>query len=153
YEIQLEDIDNAIRRFTRVVEVEQENQEAIRSLDRLYSFTERWSDLARILAREAEIGQTPDEILEFKFRLGQVHQLRLNDLDAAIAAYRDVLSVAPEHQATLAALEDLFTNNVKQGDIAEILEPLYRAAGEWEKLSRVYEAQLVHTQGEEARLE
>ena len=37
--------------------------------------TERWSDLAEILAREAEIGQTPDEILEFKYRLGQVYQI------------------------------------------------------------------------------
>ncbi len=92
-------------------------------------------DLAQVLAREAEIGQTPDEILEFKYRLGQVYEQRLSDLDAAIAAYREVLAAAPEHTATLEALEGLFAGGTKQPEIAEILEPLYQAAGEWEKLA------------------
>ena len=144
FEVQLEDVDGAILRYRRVSEVDAENQSAIRALDRLFVQTERWRDLAAILGREAEIGTSPDEILELKYRLGQVHQLRLANLDAAIAAYRDVLNAAPEHAATLAALEELFAGGVKQVEIAEILEPLYRAASEWEKLSRVHEAQLAH---------
>ncbi|AKU99995.1 TPR domain protein, putative component of TonB system [Labilithrix luteola] len=153
FEVQLEDVDNAIIRHRKVTEVEPENQNAVRSLDRLYLQTERWPELAAILEREAEIGQTPDEILEFKYRLGEVQQHRLNNLDAAIAAYRDVLNAAPEHRSTLEALEGLFAAGTKQVEIAEILEPLYRAAGEWEKLAGVYEAQLAHTQGQEERLQ
>ena len=42
-----------------------------------------WS--AGQFAREAEIAQAPDEQLELKYRLGQVQQLRLNDVNAAIA--------------------------------------------------------------------
>jgi len=144
FEVQLEDVDSAIVRYRRVTEVDAENQSAVRSLDRLYLQTERWAELAAVLERESEIGQTPDEILEFKYRLGQVQQHRLNNLDAAIGAYRDVLSAAPEHRATLEALEGLFAAQTKQVEIAEILEPLYRAAGEWEKLAGVYEAQLAH---------
>ena len=153
FEVQLEDVANAIGRYRRVVGVDNENQSAVRSLDRLYVQTEAWSDLATILEREAEIGQTPDEILEFKYRLGQVQQHRLANLDAAIGAYRDVLSAAPEHTATLEALEGLFSSGTKQVEIAEIIEPLYRAAGEWEKLGSVYEAQLTHTKGDEERLQ
>lgn len=152
FEIQLEDVDNAIGRYRRVIEVEPENQNAVRSLDRLYVATERWADLAAILEREAEIGQTPEEILEFKYRLGQVQQHRLGNVDAAIGAYRDVLAAAPEHTTTLEALEGLFAAGTKQVEAAEILEPLYRSAGEWEKLAGVHEAQLSHTQGEEERL-
>ncbi|MBX3191757.1 MAG: tetratricopeptide repeat protein [Labilithrix sp.] len=148
FEVQLEDVDNAIGRYRRVMEVDAENQSAVRSLDRLYLQTERWTELASVLERESEIGQTPDEILEFKYRLGQVQQHRLSNLDAAISAYRDVLNAAPEHKATLEALEGLFAANTKQVEIAEILEPLYRAAGEWEKLAGVYEAQLAHTPAE-----
>ena len=144
YEVQLEDVASAIGRFKRVAEVDAENQQAIRSLDRLYLQTEQWSELAKVLAREAEVGQSPDEILELRYRLGQVQQTRLHDLDAAIAAYRDVLAAAPEHTATLAAMEALFASGVKQVEIAEILEPLYRASNEWEKLAGVYEAQLAH---------
>ena len=145
YEVQLEDVDSAIGRYRRVMEVEPDNQTAVRSLDRLYLFTERWAELATILEREAEIGQTPDEILEFKYRLGQVQQTNLANVDAAIAAYRDVLSAAPEHDAAAAALEGLFGSGVKQVEVAEILEPLYRSAGEWDKLVGVHEAQLAHT--------
>lgn len=145
FEVQLEDVDNAIGRYKRVAEVDPENQVAVRSLDRLYLQTERWAELATILERESEIGQTPDEILEYKYRLGQVQQHRLSNIDAAIVAYRDVLNAAPEHKATLEALEGLFQGGTKQVEIAETLEPLYRAAGEWEKLAGVYEAQLAHT--------
>ncbi|MBN9159751.1 MAG: hypothetical protein BGO98_42650 [Myxococcales bacterium 68-20] len=145
YEVQLEDVDNAIVRYRRVMEVEAENQNAVRSLDRLYLQTERWAELATILEREAEIGQTPDEILEFKYRLGQVQQVSLNNVEAAIAAYRDVLSAAPEHENAAQALEGLFAGGIKQLEIAETLEPLYRSAGEWEKLAGVHEAQLAHT--------
>ena len=42
--MQLEDVDSAIGRYRRVMEVEPENQNAVRSLDRLYVYTERWSD-------------------------------------------------------------------------------------------------------------
>ena len=144
FETQLDDVGNAIARYKRVVEVDPENQPAIRALDRLYTQTERWPELAQILAREAEIAQSPEEIVEFRYRLGQVHQGQLNDLDGAILAYRDVLAASPEHRPTLDALEALFAAGVKQLEVAEILEPLYRNAGEWEKLGAVYEAQLQH---------
>src|SRR5690606_17573071 len=107
---------------------------------------------ADVLAREAEIGESPEEILEFKFRLGQVHQQQLGDLDGAIAAYREVISAAPEHLETLQALEDLFERGTKQLEIGEILEPLYQSTAEWEKLIRVREAQLAHTEHVEQRL-
>jgi tetratricopeptide (TPR) repeat protein len=145
YEVQLENVDAAIGRFRRVLEADPENQSAVRSLDRLFTQTERWADLAFILQREAEIGQSPEEILEFKYRLGHVYQTRLNDLDQAIAAYRDVIGAAPEHQDTVRALEALFESGVKQLEIGQILEPLYQSNSEWERLIRVREAELAHT--------
>jgi tetratricopeptide (TPR) repeat protein len=142
YEVQLENVDHAVSRYRRVLEADPENQSAVRSLDRLFTQAERWNELAEVLAREAEIGQSPDEILEFKCRLGSVYQLRLNDVDKAIAAYSEVINAAPEHAETLRALEGLFEAGVKQLEIGQILEPLYQSAGEWEKLIRVHEAQL-----------
>jgi tetratricopeptide (TPR) repeat protein len=152
YEVQLEDVDNAVARYRRVIEADPENQSAVRSLDRLFMQTERWPDLADILAREAEIGQSPEEILEFKYRLGQVYELRLHQIDRAIEAYREVINAAPEHADTLAALEGLFDAGTKQLVIGQVLEPLYQSSGEWEKLIRVREAQLSSTELSEDRL-
>ncbi len=114
YEVQLENPELAVARYRRVLAADPENQSAVRALDRLFTQMERWSDLADVLARESEIGQSPDEILEFKYRLGQVYQVRLGDLDKAIAAYREVISAAPEHEDTLRALESLFESGTKQ---------------------------------------
>ena len=142
YEVQLENIDEAIQRYRDVTEIEPDNQAALRALDRLYGVSEKWAELASILDREAETADTPDEILEFKYRLGQVHQLRLGDVNAALDAYREVINVAPEHAETLNALESLFASGVEQVKVCEILEPLYQSSAEWEKLLQVHEAQL-----------
>jgi tetratricopeptide (TPR) repeat protein len=145
YEVQLDNVDAAVARYRRVLEADPENQSAVRSLDRLFTQAERWAELADVLRREADIGQSPDEILEFKHRLGQVYQTKLGDLDQAITAYREVISAAPEHADTVRALEALFESGVKQPEVGEILEPLYQSSGEWEKLIRVREAELTHT--------
>ncbi len=152
FEVQLEDVDGAITRYRRVLTAAPDNLTAIRALDRLYAQTERWAELANVLAREAEVADSPDEVLELKHRLGQVLQSKLGDVDGALAAYREVIGAAPEHQSTLEALEALFSEGVKQAEVGEILEPLYRSTGEWEKIALVYEAQLAHTQGQDERL-
>ena len=152
FETQLEDVESAVARYRRVLAVDAENHAAVSSLDRLFTMTERWTELVDILKREAEIGQSPDETLEFKYRLGQVYQTRLNDLPAAIAGYKEVLAAAPEHLATREALEGLFAAGVNQIEIGEILEPLYQSSGEWDKLAGVLEAELAHLTDEAARL-
>jgi len=153
FEVQLDDVDSSIARYRRIVAVEPENQLAIRALDRLLLQTGRWAELAEILSREAETAQSTEEVIELRYRLGQVCQTQLNDLDGAILAYRDVLAATTEHRPTLEALEALFASSSKQLEVAEILEPLYQQAGEFEKLAGVYEAQLVHTTGAAERLQ
>jgi len=144
YETQLEDLDSAVARYRRVLVAAPDNEKALSSLDRLFRQAERWGDLAQVLVREAETAEDPEAALEFKFRLGQVHQLRLNDLDSAVQAYREVITARPDHGPTLEALEQLFGAGIKQAEIGELLEPLYTDNAEWEKLAGVYEAKLAH---------
>jgi tetratricopeptide (TPR) repeat protein len=152
YELQLAELDKAVARYQLVLGTEPENRNALRSLDRLFEQSQRWQELTKILLQEAEIGETPDEILEFKFRLGQVYERQLNDVEQAIGVYSEVLSAAPEHQATRNALERLFASGVSQSQVGRILEPLYQSSGEYEKLVAVHEAQLTQTKDGEERL-
>lgn len=153
YEVQLEDVEKAIQRYRMVLEADEQNRSALVALDRLFTQTGRAPELAGILARLAEVGETPEEILELKYRLGQVRQSQLGDLAGAIEAYREVLAAAPEHEESLAALEALFEAEVEQIQIGEILEPIYQAAGEWEKLLAVREGQLSKLSDKEQRIE
>jgi tetratricopeptide (TPR) repeat protein len=152
FETQVENLGEAITRNRLALDVEPDNWTALSSLDRLLSATERWAELVPILAKESEVGPTPDELLEFKFRLGQVHQLALNDLPAAIQCYREVLAAAPEHVATIEALESLFAEGHHQDEIAAVLQPIFETTGDWDKLSAIYEAQLSTTTGGDERL-
>lgn len=152
YEVQLDNVEEAVARYRRVLEADEESRTALTSLDRLFSQSGRWGELAEVLNKEAEIGETPEEILEFKFRLGQLQERELNDVDKAIEAYREVISAAPEHTAAVEALEQLFERGVRQVEIGELLEPLYQAAGEWERLLNVREGQLAHLESVEERI-
>ena len=151
YEEQLEDFDRAIERFNLVLEQEPDNAEAIASLDRLYEMTERWEQLATILSKEAELAATGDEILNFRFRLAQVQQYRLNDIGSAIIAYGEVIQEMPEHEGALQALEGMFAEGVEQLRIAEVLEPHYENLGQYDQMGNLYEAVLSHKSDPEER--
>ncbi len=152
-EVQLDDLEGAVERYRGVLQSEPDNPVAIRSLGRLFERSERWSELADVLRREAAIAHTPDEILDCKYRLGEVYRLRLEDFAAAVAAYDEVLSSAPEHEASRIALEELFEADKNRVEVCRILEPLYEAGAEWERLVRVHEAQLASISEPSERLD
>ena len=149
YEVQVGDVTAAIDRYRLVVDADDTHVQAIESLDRLYEATERWSDLAAILHKEIVVASSPDDILAYQFRLGQVYQERLGDVGQAIEQYREILAAAPEHGPSLAALELLFADGVQPLQIGDILEPLYRMAEAWDRLLNVHEIQLQY-QGDPA---
>lgn len=153
HEVQLADVDKAVSQYRNVLAVDAENQGAIRALGRLFARAQRYDELAEVLKREAAIAQTPDEILDSKYRLGQVYQLNLSDYDQAVRAYDEVLSSAPEHAQARAALEQMFADGKKRIEIARVLAPLYEAGGEWERLIQVHEAELSELRKPEERLE
>ncbi|MCA9613509.1 MAG: hypothetical protein KC586_12205, partial [Myxococcales bacterium] len=141
------DVDAAIERYKLVVELDNVHVEAIESLDRLYEATERWPELAGILDKEVQVAASPDDILTLQYRLGQVSQLYLGQVDSAIERYQEILAAAPEHEPARRALEDLFAQGVSPLRIGEILEPLYRMNEAWDRLIGVHEVQL-HYQGD-----
>lgn len=152
FEVQIGDIDAAIARYRIVYREDPGHIQAIESLDRLYEATERWNDLAEILEKEIDVASSPDAILNLQFRLGQVYQTRLNDVDSAIRQYREILEADPDHSQALTALEMLFADEVQPLVIGEIIEPLYRIQEAWDRLIGVQEVQLRYEDNSEKRV-
>ncbi len=142
HEEETDQADDAIADYQRVIEVEPDNHAALEALDRLYSRSQRWEDLADVVRREIRTGRSDEEIVDLTFRLAQIHELALMDMPKAVEAYRDVLAADPNHLETRASLERMFMGGTLQGEIADVLEPLYRQNQEWEKLAQIYEVQL-----------
>ncbi|MBI5482640.1 MAG: tetratricopeptide repeat protein [Deltaproteobacteria bacterium] len=153
YEEELNAADQAIATFRRVLEADPENRDAILALDRLYFALEKWPELADILRREIRLAASDEDLLNLQFRLGQLYETALGDVENAIECYREILASSPDHGPTLNALELLFADGVKQLEIGAILQPLYQAAAEWEKLVRIYEVQLEKLEVPQERFE
>ena len=82
------------------------------------------------------------------YRLGQVQQSRLERPrrgDRRLPRRDQRRARAPARRSRRSRRSSRAAS--KQLEVGEILEPLYRSMGEWEKLARVYEAQLAHTAG------
>jgi len=152
YEEKLDRTDDAITRYLKVLEADAENRPAIMRLDALFQITERWEDLTHVLQKEALIMEDPEQSLQVQFRLGQLYQQELEDVDRAVEVYRDILAAEPAHDQSIAALELLFTEGLKRAEIIEILEPLYRMQSEWNKLGTLYERQLDDIEEAEERV-
>jgi len=142
FEVQLGDVNSAIKRYQVVTEIDPTHIAALEALDRLYEATERWGELASVLEKKSEVASSPDEILAIQFKTGQLAEHRLGDLERAVRYYRDILAAAPEHEPALRALEALFARGVLPAQISEILEPLYRMQEAWDRLIGVHEVAL-----------
>jgi tetratricopeptide (TPR) repeat protein len=142
YEEETGQMEEAIATYRRVLDGEPDSRQALVALDRLYSRTQRWDELAEVVRREIQIARSDSDIVALTFRLAQIYELALVDLGKAVEAYREILTADPTHAETRAALERMFMGGTMQLEIAEVLEPLYRQGQEWEKLHQIYEVQL-----------
>mgnify|MGYP000119557685 CR=1 FL=1 len=112
YEEEMADATKAIGTFRRVLEVEQDNMQAILALDRLYERGQHWAELSDVLRREIRLANSDAEIVALQFRLGQLYEQSLRDVDNAIEVYREILTSNPTHAPTLEALEQLFLDGL-----------------------------------------
>ncbi len=142
YEEETNQPEEAVATYSKAIEVEGENKQALVALDRLYGKAQQWDELAAIVRREIGIASNDDQRVALTFRLAQIYELALMDLPKAVEAYREILVADPTHAETRAALERMFMGGTMQIEIAEVLEPLYRAGEEWEKLHQIHEVQL-----------
>ena len=91
--------------------------------------------------------------MALKHRIGQLWEKELKDLTRAIEAYREALILDPMHDPTIAALSGLLHREGEPVLAAQVLEPIYADAGEFEKLIDVYEVMTAHADDSARRVE
>ena len=94
YEEETRETDRAIAAYRKVADIEPDRPEGLQALDRLYTRTERWPELAEVLRGEVRLASTEDEIIALNFRLAQLQELAIGDLPKA----RGGLPGHPERQ-------------------------------------------------------
>ncbi len=145
--------DNAIASWKRVLEADPFDKDALETLDRLYQAEQNWPALIDILQRRLQAGEQKNE-QDLRFRLGYLLEVVEDKLSEAIELYRAVLWENPNHRYALEAMERLAVNMDHRREIAEILEPIYRDQGAYDKLCILTEMriELSDDPAEKARL-
>jgi tetratricopeptide (TPR) repeat protein len=142
YEEETGQLEEAIATYRRAITADPDSKPALVALDRLFMRAQQWDELAEVVRKEIRIAPSDEDRITLTFRLAQIYELALVDMPKAVEAYREILNADPTHGETRAALERMFMGGTLQLEIADVLEPLYRAGEEWEKLHRIYEVQL-----------
>jgi tetratricopeptide (TPR) repeat protein len=116
---------------------------ALTALERVLARSGRWPDLAHVLRRQADVAEHDAQTADYLFRLGDLQETTLQSPKQAVAAYREVVQLLPDHQQARASLERLIQKAPDQiAEIVEILEPLYEQDNDAPRLVMILEAKL-----------
>lgn len=114
--------DYAIASFQHVLSIEPKRREAIEALTELLRKHERWAELVPVLETAATIETDRAKELDLRLQIADVHESRLANVPAAVAAYEKVLDLDAENADALGALERQYRKAERWKDLAGILE-------------------------------
>jgi len=134
-EEELHDKVEAEKYYRMVLEEEPLHDAAFAALERLTTEAERWTDLRRLIESRVEVLHDPVQQKEMLLKLSALNENILADVDAAIAAYRQLRQLEAGSQDAFVALQRLY-------DLAE----------NWAELADLYQDELAYTRGNEQRI-
>jgi tetratricopeptide (TPR) repeat protein len=118
----LHDPDSAIELHQERLELDPSDADALSSLERLYEQRGRWEPLVEVLERRADLAQDEQARLTLCRRAGEIFEEKLENIENAITAYRDIVSRFGSDEATLAALTRLYRQTERWHELIEVTE-------------------------------
>jgi len=120
----LQDYDRAVAAYRAVLELDGENVDALKALDRIYSGMNMFEDLAEILQRRIQVELDNETLIELELRLAQTFEGYLGNVDQAIAAYNRALDADPRNTMALERLEVLYVSQQQWEPLFETYQKL-----------------------------
>ncbi|HYJ10216.1 MAG TPA: tetratricopeptide repeat protein, partial [Polyangiaceae bacterium] len=127
----------AIDRLEQAVRLDPTNEPAGRLLEHLYRQRDRHEDVAGVLERLSDRGETPASRVSAGVRLARVYAQELGDKERAARAYDRVLRDAPDHAEGKEFLSDLYSSTERWAELGALYEREVKAAGANADVERV----------------
>ena len=122
WEHQVHDIDEAIKAYQAVLDLDELEDRALSALERLYDGRGQWQQLIEVLELRGRVHA--EEETAYKLRVGEVWEKKLGQPEKAIEVYEDVLNFEPGNQAALSHLEALYGERNDWDGLVEVYERL-----------------------------
>ncbi|QDG54293.1 tetratricopeptide repeat protein [Persicimonas caeni] len=150
---QLGEPTEAIMTYQTVVGIDEEDIDAVRALSRLFQGTQRWPELLDNLAVERDFAAGLDELNDIEMRMAIVLMDKLDAPFDAVEHLENVVERDAAHMDAREALLELLDRPEARGDVAPILQRVYRGREEWGELQGLYEQQLEYLEEPQKRAE
>ena len=121
-EVHLERPDDALAVHERVLELDSDNEVSLRALARLHHLAGRWREVIGIWTRQLAHCATAKERAALHYHIGRVHERKLGERDAAVAAYERALADDPLHASALRALDRILRRDRQWKQLCAALE-------------------------------
>src|SRR6185503_1207108 len=126
---------------------------ALSALDRILERRGEWRELEAVLLRERALSPPADpDRRRLTFRLAELREHRLDDVDGAVALHRELLAEEPAHPGARAALERHLARPGHEIETALLLEPIYAQLGETARLVEVQQIRVAHSRSSEEQV-
>jgi golgin subfamily B member 1 len=138
YETQLASTSKAIDSYQAAFDLDENSDDALAALERLYRRDEKWANLAKVLDRRAEIsaeGGDQGRATAIRRELATLRAEKLGDLEGAIQRYEAAVAADGSDATALKALVDLYDKTGRTEDYLRTMERLGAVAPEGEKLT------------------
>jgi cellulose synthase operon protein C len=118
----LDDIDGALVRYKRVIELDPAYAPALASLGRLYYRTGRWEDLLDTYGRELAIVPRGGQSAALLYKMGELEEERIGRDDQSIGYYRRANEMDAFHEPSLHALERKYAERGLWAELVKLIE-------------------------------
>lgn len=120
----LHQVEQAISTWQDILGEHPGDGEALDALERLYTGKKSWRELVDVLRRRAETSADAVGARSVRYRIAEIFESELGDLEDAIGAYLDILEGDPTDERSLAELARIYraSGTGRGADLLEILE-------------------------------
>jgi len=153
-ERELNDPARAIESYSQASSLDDDADDTLAALDRLFTDAKRWDSLVDVIERRVAVSREPSQRAELLLRLGELRVKQFNDGRGAFVAYSEVLDSDPSDQRALIGMTALGEHPDLAHDVLDVLERCYRDTQSIDKVVDLFElrAKLAPTDAEKARL-
>ncbi len=113
--------EHAIEVNQSILELAEDDKDALGALERLYEATEQWRELLGTLERLLEVEEDPEDRRRVFFAMARLSETQIEDEDKAIGYYAAALDLGEDPEA-LDALDRLYSHQEEWEKLADILD-------------------------------
>lgn len=152
HRVQLGSAEDSIQLYERLSSEALERPQVQDVLEPLYETTGRFRELAAHLNRK--LGRlSGKDVVDTHLRLGRLYGEKLDDQEEGIRHLSTALRLDPDHAVATEELGRYLEDESMRVRVAEMLEPVFAAVADWNRLIQIQEIRLADAADEDERVQ